>query len=110
MDNPATPLVDALLGTPDNDANSGTLIKDNNDAIPETSTDDNDDNTDNDDPIPIVEIEEPLTPINDSYASDKSSHFDDAPPIRIIDRYPDPFPLFHVSPLHQPPSSLENVD
>ena len=79
----------------DNPANAAifdTSIRDNNDAISEKSLD-NDDHTDNDDSIPIDEIEEPLTPINNSDASDTSSNFDDAPLIRIIDRYPDPFPL-----------------
>ena len=60
------PLADA----PENDAK----------AISETSKDDNNNNTDNDDPIPVDEIDEPLTPRNNSDASE------DAPTIRIIDR------------------------
>ena len=87
-----TSLTDDPLDNPANAAISDTSIKDNNDAISEKSID-NDDHTDNDDPIPIDEIEEPLTPINNSDASDTSSNFDDAPLNRIIDRYPDPFPF-----------------
>ena len=45
----------------DTSINDDPLDNPENDAISETSIDDNDDHTDNDDPIPINEIEEPLT-------------------------------------------------
>ena len=110
FDDANTSLTDDPLDNPEKDAIYDTSIKDKNDAISETTIDDNDDHTDKDDPIPIDEIEEPLTPINNLDASDTCSNFDDAPPLHIIDRDLDPFPLFHLSPLYQPPSSLEDVD
>ena len=99
LDNANTSTTDDPSDYPDN-VISDMSIKDNNDAISEKSIEDN-----NDDPIPIDELKEPLTPINDSNACDNSSNFHDEPPIRIIGGYPDPFALFHVSPLHQHPSS-----